>query len=547
MRCLYCGQELALLKRLTGGAEFCSEAHRTQYREEFNNLALSRLLQSQPAAATGPAVEGGARTSMAVAPPAQPASAEDPVAAGYLLEVPSPASAAPFTRLTPEPRDFSRHTRPALPHLAEHSRLCAPCTAIGVPFAVSCDPLDPPATARIWPGPTREMLPDPEPQLGEWAQLDFPPVGWSGAPARGQAPGPMQPPRPVQAPFPVELVLATAPSAEILPAPAGALPPGEEPALPEAGALPLRPVMVARRLGAPAATGEGAPAPTGKRRPDVRVIPTAPLAPGLAARAQRPASAPVVTARSVQPEPPALPPNRPPEWKPAPAALGELHLPELHVVEVDRSAWARMPVAIRAGVGVLVALVIVGAAYYAMNSTPAAATPAAPRSAYVEGRQINTAGWIEDWAPADPLRRVTLLRGSETFSDYRMEFQAQIQRKAIGWMFRGLNPRNFYVAKIMRVSRPEGPAAALVRYAVIDGRNEAPVETPLDLPWRVDTLYKVRFEAIGPRFAVWVQGKKVDEWRDARLGSGGLGLYAEGDEVAAVQGAVNVVELVAGQ
>src|SRR5947199_9211610 len=49
MRCLYCGKELALLKRLRGGGEFCSDVHRQQYQEEYNQLALDRLLQAKPA------------------------------------------------------------------------------------------------------------------------------------------------------------------------------------------------------------------------------------------------------------------------------------------------------------------------------------------------------------------------------------------------------------------------------------------------------------------------------------------------------------------
>ena len=47
MRCLYCGEPLSLLRKLTGKAEFCSEAHREAYQEEFNSLALQRLA-SQP-------------------------------------------------------------------------------------------------------------------------------------------------------------------------------------------------------------------------------------------------------------------------------------------------------------------------------------------------------------------------------------------------------------------------------------------------------------------------------------------------------------------
>lgn len=50
MRCLHCGVERALLKKLAWSGNFCSEAHRLAYQEEFSRLALDRLLQSQPAA-----------------------------------------------------------------------------------------------------------------------------------------------------------------------------------------------------------------------------------------------------------------------------------------------------------------------------------------------------------------------------------------------------------------------------------------------------------------------------------------------------------------
>jgi hypothetical protein len=47
MRCLYCGKELALLKRWSRRGQFCSEAHRKTYQEEYNRIGLSRLLQAQ--------------------------------------------------------------------------------------------------------------------------------------------------------------------------------------------------------------------------------------------------------------------------------------------------------------------------------------------------------------------------------------------------------------------------------------------------------------------------------------------------------------------
>ena len=47
MRCLQCGKDLPLLKRLAG-SEFCSDAHRKEYQQEYSDLALGRLLQSKP-------------------------------------------------------------------------------------------------------------------------------------------------------------------------------------------------------------------------------------------------------------------------------------------------------------------------------------------------------------------------------------------------------------------------------------------------------------------------------------------------------------------
>jgi hypothetical protein len=235
-----------------------------------------------------------------------------------------------------------------------------------------------------------------------------------------------------------------------------------------------------------------------------------------------------------------------PEPVKAPKPEIDLNLPVLHNPEVS-GPWAKLPAAAKAGIGAVLALGIVGLAYTVFNGSNAAATTTAAKTvapSYQLGKQINSNGWIEDWAPAASTRHITLLRGSQPYSDYRIEFQAQIQRKAIGWMYRGLNPRNYYVVKLEKLKSGIEPEVALVRYAVIDGESEKRVEKVLPMKVRVDTTYKIRFDAVGSEFAVWVQDKKIDEWRDSRLGSGGVGLYSEGDEAAAVNGTVNVYELV---
>jgi hypothetical protein len=80
MRCLHCGKELALLKRWTGGGQFCSDAHKKSYQEEYNRIALSRLLQAQTK-------EGStkAAVSSSVSPPA-PVAVEEPVVEEPVLE-----------------------------------------------------------------------------------------------------------------------------------------------------------------------------------------------------------------------------------------------------------------------------------------------------------------------------------------------------------------------------------------------------------------------------------------------------------------------------
>ena len=45
--------------------------------------------------------------------------------------------------------------------------------------------------------------------------------------------------------------------------------------------------------------------------------------------------------------------------------------------------------------------------------------------------------------------------------------QGQIETKAIGWVFRAADPKNYYVAKIEIVKPGLEPTVALVRFAVI--------------------------------------------------------------------------------
>ena len=145
--------------------------------------------------------------------------------------------------------------------------------------------------------------------------------------------------------------------------------------------------------------------------------------------------------------------------------------------------------------------------------------------------------WIANFAPdAKRQRRVSLLRSSVNLPAYRLDFESSIQIKALGWVYRAQDSRNFYVCKIELKKPGLNPVYALVHYAVIDGEDQPRVETPLPVTPPLGGMYKIRFDAVGSHFTTWVQGQQVEEWADSQLTSGGAGLYSEGAEQSALHG-----------
>lgn len=136
MRCLHCGKVLPLLKRLSGG-EFCSDAHRREYQQEYSQLALSRLQQTHVSAtpipppgtphapktvsAAGPAAAETPKPAAAPTPTAaaKPPAAKPPIAPN-LASAPMPPAAlmppaapkpgtAPVPPSAPTPRVETQH------------------------------------------------------------------------------------------------------------------------------------------------------------------------------------------------------------------------------------------------------------------------------------------------------------------------------------------------------------------------------------------------------------------------------------------------------
>jgi len=207
-----------------------------------------------------------------------------------------------------------------------------------------------------------------------------------------------------------------------------------------------------------------------------------------------------------------------------------------------------MPVATKAGVAAVALLAIGGAIFFATKSgRDKAASPAPHASQAGTALPASEAGWITDFAPDPPggarRRQVSVLRGSLLLNNYRLELQGQIENKALGWVLRARDPRNFYVMKLEIVRPGPDPAVDLVRFAVVNGEEQPRTQIPLSMTVRLDTWYKVRVEAFGDHFTTWIQDQKVDEWTDVKIIAGGVGLYSERGERASLKGGVSVAPL----
>jgi hypothetical protein len=120
-------------------------------------------------------------------------------------------------------------------------------------------------------------------------------------------------------------------------------------------------------------------------------------------------------------------------------------------------------------------------------------------------------------------------------SDYRLEFLAQIEKKAVAWVFRASDTRNYYAMKL--VESKHGPAAAysIVHYAVVDGRQELKLELPLPMTASSKTMLRVRQEIREAQFTTYVDGRLVDTWSDGTLTRGGIGFFSDPGEAAYIR------------
>jgi len=190
----------------------------------------------------------------------------------------------------------------------------------------------------------------------------------------------------------------------------------------------------------------------------------------------------------------------------------------------DQGFFARLPIAVKAGALVLVVMVLCSAFFGHGRTVSGSAGHA---TASIVGEQ----GWLTEWASDEAGsrrgRQLTLYRPSVNLSDYQMQFTGQIESKAIGWVIRAEDTKNYYAMKI----ESDAPGSVqYTRFAVVHGKQSLRTEKRLPIAVRADTAYNVKVEANGPHFSAYIQSEPVDLWTDNRLKTGAVGFLSETGE-----------------
>lgn len=137
-----------------------------------------------------------------------------------------------------------------------------------------------------------------------------------------------------------------------------------------------------------------------------------------------------------------------------------------------------------------------------------------------------------DWASASrpALSRpvsLHLWERSASLQNYQMEFQGQMVGRSLSWAFRAANGNNYYATKLV-IARPGAEHnAGLVRYAVIDGRESAPVRLPLPVSLRRGVDYRIRMTVQDDHFVTYLNGQAISSWTDNVLKRGGVGFFED--------------------
>jgi hypothetical protein len=139
-------------------------------------------------------------------------------------------------------------------------------------------------------------------------------------------------------------------------------------------------------------------------------------------------------------------------------------------------------------------------------------------------------GWAQSWTYTDSSfvapGQLALYRPSLGMRDYVFAFLGQIERRSMNWVVRARDEHNYVAMRIVMTRGGPIPAASLVRYAVVDGKQDRQTNLPLPVAFRDGTMQMVEVTVSGDTITTRLMGQVVDSFSEPRLARGGVGFYS---------------------
>ena len=152
--------------------------------------------------------------------------------------------------------------------------------------------------------------------------------------------------------------------------------------------------------------------------------------------------------------------------------------------------------------------------------------------AWGAGKKAWAPGWTRSADGYVQPGSLALFHPTLNYTDYTLEFFAQIEHQGMDWVVRARDSKNYYGMKVAMVKPGKRPMVAMAHYSVVDGRKVGYTETPLDIMVHNSRPMQVLVDVKGNRFTASVDGQQVGSWTDNAPASGGVGFFAEAGDKA---------------
>ena len=173
------------------------------------------------------------------------------------------------------------------------------------------------------------------------------------------------------------------------------------------------------------------------------------------------------------------------------------------------------------------------------QSAPAAAPAAGPplEEHFADG-WTNWLGGVQDWKldiAGVRTGSLALFGPSIELDDYDLEFLARIDHHSINWVYRAHDFNEYFQGSI---AMAPGGGFTFSRASVAGGAASPAVTLPIPPPSTATpspggkTAITVRMRVRGSEFTLYLDGRAVDTWTDARFPVGGIGFFGTPDDRA---------------